>query len=286
MATSIIIVSYNTKKLLDNCIESIYKTQKGEYEIIVVDNNSKDGSTELSVKYPNVHWIINCENKGFGYANNQGVRVSSYENIWLLNSDTILEKNILPELELFMQEHPNCGGISPSILYADKSPQITYGNFPTILYYWLNACSLIRLLPHTIKSKLLLGLPVYFKDVKEVSHIVGVSMFIRKSAFNKVNGFDENFFLYFEETDLCDRMRKAGYSFYVLPYIYVLHLLSKSSPTSFFKIKHLLRSRIYYFKKRNAKAIWSLYLLSVFKLLVLSIRHCDFKYLRLYSAIK
>lgn len=282
MATSIVIVSFNTKKLLDDCIKSIYKTQKGVYEVIIVDNNSSDGSQDLQKYYPQTKWILNTENKGFGYANNQGVRFSQYENILLLNSDTILEMDILSELEDFMNINPTCAGISPNILYGDKQIQNTYGNYPTVLYYWLNAFGFLKFLPQKIQNKYAVGLPVTFEEIKEVPHILGVSMFLRKSVFNLVDGFDTNFFLYFEETDLCFRIKELGYSFYVIPQIYVLHLLSKSSPTNYFKIKHQLKSRIYYFQKRNSKLVWSLYLLSAIKLMLLSVFHADTKYLKLY----
>lgn len=286
MATSIIIVNYNTKDLLNNCIKSIYATQKNSiFEIIIIDNNSKDDSKTLQKIYPQTRWIFNKENYGFGYANNQGVAISKYENILLLNSDTILEIDILTELESFMKDHPKCGGISPQILFEDKSPQSTYGNYPTVQFFLLNAIHILPLLPHKLYNKLAIGLPVTFNTVQKVPHILGVAMFIRKSAFNEVNGFDENFFLYFEETDLCCRIKEKDYDFFVLPSIYVLHLLGKSSPTNTFKTMHLLRSRIYYFKKRRTKNLWLIYILSYIKLFILSLKYIDFKYLKLFNKL-
>lgn len=281
MATSIIIVNYNTKTLLDNCINSIYRTQTdSKFEIIVVDNNSSDNSTDLKKIYPEVIWIENKENKGFGYANNQGVEISKYENIFLLNSDTILEENIINKLEFVCNKDKNCGGISPKILYEDKSIQNTYGNYPTVKFFWLNAFKIISLLPNSINEKLLIGQPVTFTEIKEVPHILGVAMFLKKEAFKAVNGFDTNFFLYFEETDLCDRISKKGYKFYVMPNIYVIHLLSKSSPNSLFKIKQLNKSLLYYFRKRDIPHK-SLYLLLSIKLIIYSITNRDIRFLKL-----
>lgn len=285
MATSIIIVNYNTKTLLDNCINSIYRTQLNcQFEIIVVDNNSSDNSIELKKKYPKIEWIANKENKGFGYANNQGVAVSKYEHILLLNSDTILEESIIDKLELACNNNNKCGGISPNILYEDKTIQNTYGNFPTVLFFWLNALKIIPILPSFIKEKLLIGQPVKFTEMKEVPHILGVAMFLKKAAFKTVNGFDTNFFLYFEETDLCDRMAQKGYRFYVMPNIHVIHLLSKSSPSSLFKTKHLNQSLFYYFRKRNIPHV-SLYILSTIKLIILAIKNRDIRFIKLTKEI-
>lgn len=285
MPVSIIIVNYNTKDLILNCIKSIYAHHdRKQFEIIVVDNHSTDDSVSaLSIHYPDIKIIINKENKGFGSANNQGVNEAIYEYVLLLNSDTIIEFDILTELEQFMGKHKNCAGVSPEILYPDKIKQNTYGNYPTISFCLLNALQLLPFCTQRYKQKYAIGLPSYFKEPAIVPHIIGVSMFLRKDAFKQVGGFDENFFLYFEETDLCYRIQELGYKFYVNPHVYVLHLLSKSSPNSIFKTKHLLKSRIYYFKKRKTKGIWIIKCISSIKLLIESIRHKDINYLKLIS---
>lgn len=283
MGTSIIIVNYNTRDLLFNCITSIYATQtKSAWEIIVVDNASTDGSVEmLEKKFPEVRCIKNTENKGFGYANNQGISVSRYEYLLLLNSDTIVQKDIISVMKKFMDNNLLCGGITPEILFEDGSKQATYGNFPTIKYFLLNALGIFHLLPLKYRLSHALGLAVNFTIPQEVPHILGVCMYLRKSIVKEVGGFDEDYFLYFEETDLCYRVRQRGFSFWVLPQISVLHLLSKSSSSSLFKTKNLLMSRMLYFRKRNANGIWIIALISYLKLLIMSVKNRDFQYLKI-----
>ena len=288
MGVSIIIVNYNTKDLLVSCIESIRKyCLRTPYEIIVVDNASTDDSVNELLKVdPNVVLISNLENKGFGTANNQGVRIAMYDYIFLLNSDTILESDVIANLELFMNDHIDCAGVTPRILFPDRTEQNTYGNFPTSTFFTLNSLGIIELLSNNIKRKFSIGLPVDFERTRKVPHILGVAMFLRKSIFDLVGGFDENFFLYFEETDLCYRISQLGYSFFVIPNLYIRHFLSKSSPTNVFKTKHLLRSRLYYFKKHRLRGFWIIKTLSFMKLIMLSIIKRDFNYLHLLVKIQ
>ena len=134
-------MNYNTKDLLVSCIESIRKyCLRTPYEIIVVDNASTDDSVNELLKVdPNVVLISNLENKGFGTANNQGVRIAMYDYIFLLNSDTILESDVIANLELFMNDHIDCAGVTPRILFPDRTEQNTYGNFPTSTFFTLNS---------------------------------------------------------------------------------------------------------------------------------------------------
>jgi len=252
------------------------------WEIIVVDNASTDGSIQMLEKnFPEVRCIKNTANKGFGYANNQGISVSRYEYLLLLNSDTIIQKDIISVMKKFMDDNLSYGGITPEILFEDGSKQATYGNFPTIKYYLLNALGIFRLLPLKYRLSRALSLTVDFTKPQKVPHILGVCMYLRKSIVKEVGGFDEDYFLYFEETDLCYRVQQRGFSFGVLPQISISHLLSKSSPSSLFKTKNLLMSRMLYFRKRNANGIWIIALISYLKLLIMSIKNRDFQYLKI-----
>lgn len=283
MPVSIVIVNYNTKDLLLDCLKSLYAYHdKKQFEIIVVDNHSTDDSVSTLSKYfPDVKIIANKENRGFGAANNQGVREATHGYVFLLNSDTIVEVDILTELEQFMNEHRDCAGVTPEILYPDKKKQNTYGNYPTVLFCLLNALQLLPLCTNHYKKKYSIGLCSSFAESAVVPHILGVAMFLRKNVFEQVSGFDENFFLYFEETELCYRIQKLGYKFYVNPSVYVLHFLSQSSPNSIFKTKHLQRSRIYYFKKRRVSGVWIIKCISFVKIVMESIKHKNIDYLKL-----
>lgn len=289
MSLSIIIVNYNTEELLINCISSIYANISiDNFEIIVVDNGSTDNSlSSLKERFPNVICVCNQKNRGFGTANNQGVAISKYDYLFFLNSDTIIEHDIFSELLFFMQKHQSCAGVTPKIYYEDKKPQNTYGNFPTILFFILNSLGILKILPKKVRNKLSIGIPVEFSCPQRVPHILGVAMFIRKKAFIEVGGFDESFFLYFEETDLCYRMTGLGYDFWVDTNVDIIHLLSKSSPSSLFKIEHMLRSRILYFKYRNVHQYKLIILkfISILKLLLLTIKYQDIRYLKLIRNI-
>ena len=139
MGVSIIIVNYNTKDLLVSCMNEIRKyCLRTPYEIIVVDNASTDDSVNELLKVdPNVVLISNLENKGFGTANNQGVRIAMYDYIFLLNSDTILESDVIANLELFMNDHIDCAGVTPRILFPDRTNTEYVWEFSNIYFLYI-----------------------------------------------------------------------------------------------------------------------------------------------------
>ena len=287
MPVSIVIVNYNTKELLLSCVDSIYAFHvSDQFEIIIVDNDSSDGSVEaIRHNYPNLKVLVNERNVGFGAANNRGINEAIYEYILLLNSDTIIEHNILSELESFAERSDKFAGVTPQILFPDKTPQNSFGNYPSVFYFFLNACGLIRVLSSNLKRKYSIGLEYNSMEPTIVPHILGVAMFLRKDVFVEVGGFDEKYFLYFEETDLCYRITQKGYKFYINPKVFVLHFLSKSSPSSTFKTYHMMRSRIYYFKKNIKSGIWVIKLITKIKLFTLFVRFGDKEYLKMYNKI-
>ncbi len=258
MSVSIILVNYNTKDFTLQCINSILSHSKEvDFEIIVVDNNSSDQSVEaIKKEFKDVIIIKNNENKGFGAANNIGINYSNKKYVFLLNTDTELISNTLLELFNRMEseqcEHILCAGVN--IIYPDFEPQESYGNYPSLKGIFLGMSGLKVFFNKYYNRHLATGKICDFNEVKEVDHIVGVAMFInRQKLVNQVGLFDEDFFLYFEETELCYRIIKNNFRICLFPDLKIIHHLSKSMSSNLNKHIYFERSRYLYFKKTGMK---------------------------------
>lgn len=217
---SVVIVSFNTKKLTIETIESVLK-EKGELktEIIVIDNDSKDGSVEslraYARKNKNFTLIENKKNTGFAFANNQGLRIAKGKYIFLLNSDTIVKKGAMQKLVKFAEKNPDAGVIGPKLFNGDGSIQSSVLRFPTvknaILQYWFGKKGLFdKYAPET-------------HDAALVDSVVGAAFLITPSAIKKVGLLDEKYFFYFEDIDYCKRIHKAGLKVFYLPQAEIIH---------------------------------------------------------------
>ena len=239
MDVSIIIVNYNTKELTKQCINSIIeKTEGVEYEIILVDNASSDGSKEYFEKDNRLTYIYSKKNGGFGYGNNLGMKVAKGNYFFLLNSDTILLNNAIKEFFDYAENH---------------NPKTIYGCYlvgETNEY----ACSFFYYPAFTIKDflerilHLKNYLPVDYQN-KVVECICGADLFIPKTAIQEVGDFDDHIFLYGEEGELQYRMQQAGYSSYLINTPKIQHLEGKSSVPSIWKKTISLKSHFWILKK-------------------------------------
>ena len=242
MDVSIIIVNYNTKALTKQCLQSVYKkTHDIDYEIIVVDNASIDGSQEmLRSEFPNVKLIENTENLGFGRANNLGAKSAKGKYLFLLNSDTILLNNAVKILADFMDNHSKCGICGGNLFDVDRNPTLSYRSLPSI---WQ-------------ELKILLNLPIeqYNKSYnpKTVGYITGADLMIRYDLFNQLNGFDVDFFMYYEETELTYRTKKMGYSTYSVPQAEIIHLEGQSEKSQKQIFEMNCESKKLYLKKTHS----------------------------------
>lgn len=223
MKLSIIIVNFNTKELLSNCLHSIFTHPcNEEFEVLVVDNASSDGSLEMVERaYPQVKLISNQKNLGFAGANNQGIRESRGTYVLLLNSDTeILEGALQSKIE-FMDSNPQAGAIGCQLLLPDGVPQpFTYGKDPTLSYL------IHRILRMLLKHKYMhiwVG-----EGIVETEWVTGACMMVRREAIDSVGYLDEKFFMYFEDNDWCHRMREKGWKVYFLPNVKAIHLGGRS----------------------------------------------------------
>lgn len=243
---SIIIVNYNTKKLLCGCLESIFThTKRINYEVVIVDNASSDGS-EKYVKelFPSVRWINSGSNLGFGRANNLGAECANGKYLMFLNSDTILLNDAVSLLFDYMETNMaknNLGAVGAYLLDRNGNVNISFSNFPTpkseFSYLW-------RKFSHKhIETS---------NSDKYVDCISGADLFISRELFLKVGGFDAKIFMYYEETDLQYRLSKMGLKRRIISGPLIVHLEGgsfKSKGLSFNRFKMSQTSYNYYLKK-------------------------------------
>lgn len=283
MDVSIIIVNYNTKELIKNCIKSIYQyTNDIEFEIIVSDNGSTDGSIEmLKSEFPNVILIENNANLGFGKANNKGLRIAKGKYIFYLNSDTVLLNNAVKIFYDYWEQSPNkneIGALGCNLLDGEGKVTSSYANFPDInksiidgikANYGLWKLFVLRALGFNVNQKKII--PNYEKKIGEVDFVVGADLFLIN---NNYAFFDENIFLYSEETDLQFQLMKIGKKRLLIDGPQIVHYEGQSSKTKklFLFMEEITKfssinnniSRIYYYKK-NVSVFKSM----IVKLLVL-----------------
>ena len=289
---SIIIISFNTREILTDCIKSIIKyTKDVDYEIIVVENDSKDGSLErikeLTQKYPQVKLVDAKANIGFGRANNLGAKSAKGEYLLLLNSDTLVFDNAIKESLDSFKKYPRAGVFSCRLLNADKSIQASGGHFPTLgnVFAWqffIDDLPIVgRLIPSFHPQ-----LASYNRN-RQMDWITGAFMVIPKKVFDKVHGFDENIFMYTEEMELCYRLRQLGYEtiFQISPSI--IHL-GGASGGSVFALTSEVKNMLYFWKKHMPSWQFPLikaffYIGSLLRLLIFGIIKGDEKARRAYT---
>jgi GT2 family glycosyltransferase len=243
MLYSIIIINYKTPQLTIDCIRSILTLpNKEEKEIIVIDNDSNDNSTDIlrDAFIDRVTIIENNENKGFSFANNQGAKIATGNFLLFLNSDTIINEDIFSSATELFQNNKDIAVISPRLKLENGNKQpFAYGLFPTL---W-------RLITKKTKKETKIK-----EDEKtlEVDWVSACALFIKKDVFQEINGFDENFFLYFEDVDLCKRVKVKGYKVIIDNSTSIIHLGGRSIKLHQTRKKYYYESQDYYFKKHHS----------------------------------
>ena len=255
MDVSVIIVNYNTLELTKNTINSIIEKTEGlDYEIILVDNASTDGSIDFFEKeYKNkIIFIKNNENLGFGRANNKGIEISKGKYVFLLNSDTLLINNAIKILFDFMEKNNNCGVCGGNLYTKDLKPsfsffeEIPYITLKTEIDVYLNIFK--RLFEKITNKKNNFNYDIISKKVGAIS---GADMMIRRKVLEKVGFFDSDFFMYAEEIELTYRIFKAGYLSFSVPNSKIIHLEGQSPSFKETKFRMGLESKYKYFYKTS-----------------------------------
>jgi len=243
---SIIVVSFNTKGLLLDCLASVFETVKGiSFEVWVVDNNSTDGTVEaIKEKYPSIKIVENTKNLGFATANNQAFRQMNGDYALLLNTDTVLTNGAVKELFNFMEANPEAGMACGQLLNLDGSSQNSIANFPTTLTLLSNETLLRILLPKKFPSKR----REYVSPLK-IDSCIGACLMARKKAMDDIGLFDERYFFFFEETDWAYRMKRGGWAIYLVPTAKILHAQGKTVGNNLDSRIMFYRSRYLFFRK-------------------------------------
>ncbi len=229
---SVIIVNYNVKHFLEQCLHSVFKAiQDIDAEVFVVDNNSVDGSPQMvKKKFPDVKLIVNKENHGFSRANNQGIKKASGEYILLLNPDTVVEEDSFSKIIEYTDRHPDVGGLGVKMIDGKGNflPESKRG-LPTPEVAFYKIFSLSRLFP---KSKRFGKYHLSYLDknkIHEVDILSGAFMWLRKEALDKTGLLDEDFFMYGEDIDLSYRIQQAGYKNVYFPETTIIHYKGEST---------------------------------------------------------
>ena len=261
---SAIIVNWNTKRLLMDCIHSIInETKEYKIEIIVVDNCSADGSPEeVKQKFPEVKLIVNDRNLGFSKANNIGIRKSTGKYICLVNSDIKVLAGCLDRMCGYMDKHPAIGMLGPKAYNKDFVLQHTCREFPTLWSLMCQASFLTNLFP---ASKLFKdSFMTYFdhNTVRRIEALSGCFLMVRRTALDEVGLLDEKFFIYAEDVDWCKRFYKAGWDIVFYPEAEIIHYGSASSsaaPVRF--ILEMLKANFQYWEKYHGRVSQFLHIL-------------------------
>ena len=249
---SIIIVNYNTGKLLSDCIRSLWLNNHFLLpEIIVVDNNSSDKSIDLAkANSDKIRFILNDENVGFAKANNQGLQIAQGQFILFLNPDTVALPQALEKILEFFKKTPDAGIVGCKILNPDGSLQFSCRSFPGFWNYFFESFFLYKLLPKNRWIGKFYVTNFSYDKVKEVDVVLGAFMMTKKEILDQVGYFDERFFMYSEETDLCYRMKKKNKKVYFYPDAQIIHYGRASAsqyPVKMFQQDH--RSRFLFMRK-------------------------------------
>jgi N-acetylglucosaminyl-diphospho-decaprenol L-rhamnosyltransferase len=247
---SIVIVSWNTRTLLAQCLASIEATAGDlAYDLWVVDNASGDGSVAMvRERFPQVHVLENQTNVGFAAANNQAIPQTTGSLILLLNSDTIVQPHALAEIVRFMRATPRAGIVGANVVNVDGSPQRCFGRFPTVLSETIYAWGLDAYLP--IEPSI--GMR---NHAIPTDWVLGAALTVRRAALDQVGLLDTGYFMYSEEVDLCYRVKRAGWENFVLPSARIIHLGGESTKQSEAIMKaYLFHSKVRYFGKHHG--VW------------------------------
>lgn len=233
MDLSIIVVSYNTRQLLDDCLRSLYAAEPppGGLEVIVVDNASADGSPEMvRALYPQARLIVSAENRGYSAANNQGAAVAEGDYLLYLNSDTVIAADALVKPLTYLQDHPEVGALTVRLVYpnGERDPD-NHRGFPTPWNAFCHFTLLSRLFPHSPRFNGYFRSYEAFDTIHPVPVIAGSYMMMPRALDRQLGGWDETYFFYGEDIDYCYRIHEAGYHIIYYPLVEVVHYKGASS---------------------------------------------------------
>lgn len=230
MELSIIVINWNTRDMLRDCLHSVFEFQpSSSFEVLIVDNASTDGSQSMvSQEFPNAKLLCNLQNLGFAAANNRALKVAKGEYMLLLNSDTLVHGDVLERSLSYMRDNGHVGAMGCRVLNADKTLQHSTSQFPSFFNLMLQTLGLDRIsaIPFLQRYRML----NWNRDTTRIVDTVsGCYMMVRRDCIDEVGLLDEDFFFFGEETDWCRRMRTAGWDIAFAPVGEITHFGGGSS---------------------------------------------------------
>jgi len=256
MDVSIIIVNWNTRALLRNCIKSVIENAGSiEYEIIVVDNASTDASVEMvKDRFPSVVVIANEDNRGFASANNQGIEIARGRYVLLLNSDTLVGESAIEKTVSYADKNPEAAVVGCQVWKDLDTIQMTCFRFTNLFNLMLAESGLAGF----FRNNRILGnqwMHWWKRDTeKQVDVVSGMYMLVRRTAIDHVGPMDESYFMYYEETDWCYRFNKAGWKSLFYPDAKIIHIHGGNASSSKVRSKMFVqrqKSLLIFLKKHN-----------------------------------
>jgi GT2 family glycosyltransferase len=232
----VIVLNYNGKDVLKRCLQSTYRTDYPNFEVVVIDNDSKDGSfEEAKGLFPRAHFIKNAENLGFAAGNNIGIRFAlekGADYVWMLNNDTKVEKETLSQLVAEGESRPKAGILSPLILHS-RTKNIWFGGGK--IDWW--TMKTVHVPPQSLYSAF------------ATEYVCGCAMLVKKEVFRQAGLLDEHFFLYYEDADFSIRTRRCGFELHVVPKAHVFH--DEASSENPEKVYWLVVSGLQFFRRHT-----------------------------------
>jgi GT2 family glycosyltransferase len=253
---SIVIVTWNSESWIHRCLSSIFAhTSEIPFEVIIVDNASEDQTVQIAMNsFTGVKVIKNPDNKGWATAVNQGIEASQGQYICVLNPDTELVDRTIEQLAAFLTKYPQVGIVAPHLMNEDESTQVSIRRRPRLSDQLMIILKLHVLFPDAKVIRRYLYRRFNYKETQEVEQVMGACMMIRRTVFDEVGIFDENFFLWFDEVDFCRRVYdRSNFKIYYEAHTHLIHAGGDSfdQVRSKKKQKWYLRSVKYYFRKHG-----------------------------------
>ena len=251
MNLSCIIVNYHNSSPLKYCLNSVYRTlQNISFEVIVVDNSQDDpGMASIKESYPKIRYIQNTSNTGFARANNQASQFAQGEFLLFLNPDANVTDQAIEKMVVYLESNPNIGALGPKVLNMDGSLQYSCRRFPTLMTGFFNRYSLLSQWfpdnPYTVDY---LMKDFDHEENREVDWLSGCCLMVPRAVFEKTGGFDEHYFLFNEDVDLCRTINQNGLKVIYFPSAQITHHISTSNsrvPVEIIIKRHLGMSHYY-----------------------------------------
>lgn len=262
MKTTIAIVNYNTKDFLDKCLSSIYRFgSKYDFEVIVVDNNSDDGSVQMvRNNYPDVKLIVNSKNIGYTAAANQSIKLTNSDFLILLNSDTVVFEGSIDRIIEYLKNNTEVGVVGPKIIDPSGNAHLSCRRFPSFKEAAMHV--LVGIFwprnPYTRRYKMM-----DFDHNKEVKidWVSGACMGLRRRALDEVGLFDERYYMYVEDLDLCKRMWNAGWEVRYFPRATVVHYIGGSTKGTGVELFYQQQKSVFRYFLKNYGYSWRVILI-------------------------